>query len=67
MLFRSKGGSLAWAWKLLDRHRRRESIDGNQMEIALAAIANVTVRTPLPAPNYEFGNEAAIRSKATLR
>ncbi|MGY6161862.1 hypothetical protein [Paraburkholderia strydomiana] len=44
---KSKGGSLAWAWRMIDRHRRRESVRPHQVEFALAAIANVTGRHPI--------------------
>jgi hypothetical protein len=64
----AKGGSLGWAWKLIDRHRRREHVDGNQIEIALAAIANVTGRGPISGSlTYEFPDEDILRRRATPR
>jgi hypothetical protein len=63
-----KGGSLKWAWRLIDRHRNREHIDSNQMEHALAAIANVTGRAPIHgSPTYEFDDEQRLREKVIAR
>jgi hypothetical protein len=64
----SKGGSLAWAWRLIDRHRRREHIDSNQIGQALKAIASVTGRAPIHgSPTYEFDDEAALRTRHVPR
>lgn len=61
---KSKGGSLAWAWRLIDRSRARENIDGNQIAHALAAIANVTGRAPIAnSLPYEFDGEAELRTR----
>jgi hypothetical protein len=38
------GGSVAWAWRLIDRHRRREGVNQHQLEIAMQAIEKVTGR-----------------------
>jgi hypothetical protein len=64
----AKGGSLKWAWRLIDRHRNREHIDGNQIENALKAISNVHGRAPRHgSPTYEFDCEDELRAKATPR
>lgn len=64
----SKGGSLGWAWKLLDRHRRRDRIDSNQVDHALAAIASVHGRSPIAgSPTFEFSDEVALRQKVAPR
>lgn len=60
----SKGGSLIWAWRLIDRKRRRESIDANQIAHALAAILAVHGRAPIHgSPTYEFDGEAELRAR----
>ncbi|MFX1716722.1 hypothetical protein [Paraburkholderia sp. A1RO-5L] len=60
----SKGGNLKWAWRILDRRRARENVDENQIAQALAAIANVHGRAPIPGSlTYEFTDEAALRAK----
>lgn len=65
---KSKGGSLAWAWRLIDRSRAGENIDGNQIAHALAAIANVTGRAPISGSiGYEFEDEAALRQRHAPR
>ena len=64
----SKGGSLGWAWKMIDRHRRRDKIDSNQIEQALKAIENVTGRRPIHGlPTHEFHDEATLRLKVAPR
>lgn len=64
----SKGGSLAWAWRLIDRHRDREQIDGNQIETALKAIANVHGRAPIHgSPTSAFDDEERLRAKVGPR
>ena len=64
----SKGGNLQWAWRLLDRHRRREHIDSNQIEQALKAIANTHGRGPIPGSlTYEFSDEDLMRAKVVAR
>lgn len=56
--------SLRWAWKLIDRKRTRENVSAHQIEIVLAAIANVTGRAPIHgSPTYEFDDEAALRNR----
>jgi hypothetical protein len=62
----SKGGSLKFAWKILDRGRNREAVSAHQIEFALQAIENVTGRAPIHgSPTYEFENEAALRGRHT--
>jgi hypothetical protein len=64
----SRGGSLAWAWKMLDRHRRRENVNAHQIDFALAAIANATGRAPIRgSPTHEFDDEERLRLKAAPR
>jgi hypothetical protein len=58
---------LYWAWRILDRYRARQDIHAHQIEQALAAIANVTGRSPNPGPNYEFADEDVLRRKVSPR
>jgi hypothetical protein len=60
----SRGGSIAWAWKLIDRHRRRDHLAAHQIEIALDAIENIHRRRPIPGSgDYAFSDEDQLRKK----
>lgn len=64
----SNGVSLAWAWKLIDRRRNRENITPHQIEFALAAIANLTGRSPISgSPTYDFDDEATLRARHSAK
>lgn len=64
----SKGGSLKWAWAMLDRFRARQNVNEHQIEYALAAIETVHGRRPIHgSPIYEFDGEAELRAKHAPR
>ena len=64
----SKGGSLKWAWSMLDRARGRQNINAHQIEIALAAIETAHGRRPIHgSPTYAFDDEEILRAKVGPR
>jgi hypothetical protein len=67
-LNKSKGGSLLWAWRILDRHRRRDTLTPHQIEMALSAIKSAHGRHPIHgSPTYAFDDEVALRAKHSPR
>lgn len=64
----SKGGSLKWAWVLIDRRRARGNVSDHQISEALKAIALVHGRAPIRnSSTYEFSDEEILRTQAMPR
>ncbi|MFL9994318.1 hypothetical protein PQR34_28960 [Paraburkholderia sediminicola] len=64
----SKGGSLKWAWRIIDIRRARGQVDEHQIEYALNAIEAVHGRRPIHgSPTYAFDDEERLRVKVGPR
>lgn len=48
----SRGGSLKWAWRIIDDERAGRHVAQRQLDIAMQAIANVTGQRPTKGTQY---------------
>ena len=64
-LNKSKGGSLAWAWRLIDRHRAGASIKQHQIDFALEGIEKALGRRP--CHGTMFDGEEHLRKRVVPR